>query len=82
LPYQDLDRPEFAGESAAEPLGRVLSLRGSEAQVGQRWRGAALGQKGRPDEFAIGREGATVKSQPPAGAGARFDKIRPQILKR
>jgi DNA helicase HerA-like ATPase len=34
LTYQVTDRPPLGGEGGAEPLGQVLSVRGSEAQIG------------------------------------------------
>jgi uncharacterized protein len=51
--------------------------------VVERWRGAALSHRGRQDESLVEQEAAGFKSQTAAqGAGARFDQIRSQILKR
>ena len=80
LPAHLLPRSEAIGRSA--PNGEIASGKEFIRAVVERWRGAALGHKGRQDEFPIEQEAAGFKSQPAPGANARFDQIRSQILKR
>jgi DNA helicase HerA-like ATPase len=81
LPAHLLPRSEAIGRSASNV--DVASGKEFIRTVVERWRGAALGSKGRPDEPPVEQQDAAViRTQPAAGAGVRFDQIRSQILKR
>jgi uncharacterized protein len=81
LPAHLLPRSEAVGR----PSSNMDPASGKEfiRAVVERWRGAALGHRGRQDEVPVEQEAAGLRSQPASqGAGARFDQIRSQILKR
>lgn len=81
LPAHMLPRSEAVGRSA--PKAESSSGKEFVRTVVERWRGAALAHKGRQEEPPLEQEVASFKSPPaPPGAGARFDQIRSQILKR
>jgi hypothetical protein len=81
LPAHLLPRSEAVGRPA--PNADTVSGKEFIRNVVERWRGIDLGHKGRQDEFPVEPEVAGFKTQTaPAGASARFDQIRSQILKR
>jgi uncharacterized protein len=80
LPAHLLPRSEAVGRPA--PNMELGGGREFIKGVVERWRGAALGHKARQEEFPVEQETAALKTPPAPGAGARFDQIRSQILKR
>jgi DNA helicase HerA-like ATPase len=80
LPVDLLPRSEAVGRSA--PNAEVDSDKEFIKTVVERWRGAALGHKAKHDDPPVDEEAAGHKIQGASGAGARFDQIRSQILRR
>jgi len=80
LPADLLPRSEAVGRAAPE-----LEIRSGPEfvrSVVERWRGAALGRKGRQEEAAGDADAGGARGEAAAASGVRFDQIRSQILKR
>ena len=75
-----LPRSEAVGRLA--PNLEVSSDKEFVRAVVERWRGAALTHRMKHDEPPVDEEGAGHKGHGAPGAGARFDQIRSQILRR
>jgi hypothetical protein len=80
LPAHLLPRSEAVGRPA--PGADLAAGKEFIKSAVERWRGAALGHKGRQDESSAELDVSALRSPPAPGAGARFDQIRSQILKR
>jgi DNA helicase HerA-like ATPase len=81
LPAHLVPRSEAIGRPSAD--ADIASGKEFIKAVVERWRGAALGHKGRQDEMPSEQEPSGFRGPAtPPGAGARFDQIRSQILKR
>jgi DNA helicase HerA-like ATPase len=78
LPAHLLPRSEAVGRSASN----VDASMGKEfvRNVVERWRGAALGAKARPDDAPVEQDPSGPRSQP--APGARLEQLRAQILRR
>ena len=80
LPPDLLPRSDAVGRSA--PKADVDSDKEFVRAVVERWRGAALTHKVKHEDPPLDEEAAGHKGQGAPAAGARFDHIRSQMLKR